>query len=174
MKLSPLDIQHQEFDSALNGYKKKQVRDFLERVADTFEDLLRDQQTLQGDLDKQDEKIEELQTGELELRRAVVSAERIGNEMKERAQKEVDLILKEANTERSGILQDAEAQLKEVRAELERTKREHKLFREQFRGMLRAYERSLDAQPESVQESAQEAHPNRKSSKASVVLEPND
>ncbi len=172
MKLSPLDIQHQEFDSAMNGYKKKQVREFLERVADTFEDLLRDNQNLRDELGEQQGKVEELQVGELELRRAVVSAERIGNEMKERAQKEAELIVREAETERGTILQDAEAQLREVRAELARTEREHKLFREQFRGMLRAYERSLDNQPEPAQRRAQE--PDERSSKASVILEPND
>ena len=148
MKLSPLDIQHQEFDSAMSGYKKKQVREFLERVADTFEDLLRDNQSLRDALSEQRERNEELQVGELELRRAVVSAERIGNEMKERAQREAELIVQGAKTEREGLLQDAEAQLREARSELKRTEREHKLFREQFRGMLRAYERSLDAQPE--------------------------
>ena len=172
MKLSPLDIQHQEFDSAMNGYKKKQVSDFLERVADAFEDLLRDNQILQGELDKQNEKIEELQTGELELRRAVVSAERIGNEMKERAQKEAELIVQEAQTERSGILQDAEAQLQEVRAELGRTEREHRLFREQFRGMLRAYERSLDNQPELTQQEERQSQNSKTTSKASAG-EPN-
>ena len=172
MKLSPLDIQHQEFDSAINGYKKKQVQEFLERVADAFEDLLRDNQMLQGELDKQVEKIEELQTGELELRRAVVSAERIGNEMKERAQKEAELIVQEAQTERSGILQDAEAQLQEVRAELGRTEREHRLFREQFRGMLRAYERSLDNQPELTQQEERQSQNSKTTSKASAG-EPN-
>ena len=148
MKLSPLDIQHQEFDSAVNGYKKRQVHEFLERVADTFEELLRDNQSLRDALNEQRERNEELQVGELELRRAVVSAERIGNEMKERAQKEAELIVEQAKTERGNILQDAEAGLGEVKAELARTEREHRLFREQFRGMLRAYERSLDAQPE--------------------------
>ncbi len=197
MKLSPLDIQHQEFDSAVSGYKKKQVREFLERVADTFEDLLRDNQNLRDELSEQREKNEELQVGELELRRAVVSAERIGNEMKERAQKEATLIVQEAKTERGTILQDAEAQLKEARAELRRTEREHGLFREQFRGMLRAYERSLDNQPEpsgargeqreqeveqpqevvqdTVHGATQNARePDRRVSGASVILEPDD
>ncbi len=181
MKLSPLDIQHQEFDTAMSGYKKKQVREFLERVADTFEDLLRDNQDLQNELEGQSERIEELQVGELELRRAVVSAERIGNELKEQAQREAELTVQEGRAKRDDILRDAEAQLHNLKAELERTRREHKLFREQFRGMLRAYERSLDAQPEPAQESAQgtrdEEAPDqadRRVSGASVILDPND
>ena len=193
MKLSPLDIQHQEFDSAVSGYKKKQVREFLERVADAFEELLRDNQDLHGELEAQSERLEELQVGELELRRAVVSAERIGNEMKEQAQREVELMVQEGKARRDGILRDAETQLQALRAELTRTEREHKLFREQFRGMLRAYERSLDNQPELVQsapkpaqageegsqhgsdtEQSAEQAADRRVSGASVILEPND
>ena len=181
MKLSPLDIQHQEFDSAMSGYKKKQVREFLERVADTFEDLLRDNQNLRDELSEQREKNEELQVGELELRRAVVSAERIGNELKEQAQREAELTVQEGRAKRDDILRDAEAQLQNLKAELERTRREHKLFREQFRGMLRAYERSIDAQPEPAQETVQETRDeeapdqaDRRVSSASVILDPND
>ena len=187
MKLSPLDIQHQEFDTAMSGYKKKQVREFLERVADAFEDLLRDNQDLQNELEGQSERIEELQVGELELRRAVVSAERIGNELKEQAQREAELTIQEGRAKRDDLLRDAETQLQNLKAELERTRREHKLFREQFRGMLRAYERSIDAQPEPVQETSsrdgQRSIPNseevpnqsdRRVSGASVILDPND
>lgn len=151
MKLSPLDIQHQEFDSAMSGYKKKQVREFLERVADTFEDLLHDNQSLRDELSEQKDKVEALQVGEIELRRAMVSAERIGNEMKEQAQREAELVLQQARAEKETILRSAETRLEEVETELARTEREHKLFREQFRGMLRAYERSLDSQPEPPQ-----------------------
>ena len=163
MKLSPLDIQHQEFDSAMNGYKKQQVRDFLERIADSFEELLRDNQSLEGELEAQGERLEELQVGELELRRTVVSAERIGNQMKEQAEREAKLTLQKAEADRDDILRDAEGQLREVKAELGRIERERNLFREQFRGMLRAYERSLDAQLELQGEPAGQ--------KASAVLE---
>ena len=166
MKLSPLDIQHQEFDSAMNGYKKQQVRDFLERIADSFEELLRDNQSLKSELEAQGERLEELQVGELELRRTVVSAERISNQMKEQAEREAKLTLQKAEADRDDILRDAEGQLREVKAELGRMERERNLFREQFRGMLRAYERSLDAQLELQGEPA-----GQKVSKASVILE---
>ena len=170
MKLSPLDIQHQEFDSAMNGYKKAQVRDFLERVADSFEELLRDNQSLESELEKQSERLEELQVGELELRRTVVSAERIGNQMKEQAEREAKLTLQKAEADKDDILRGAEGQLREVKAELGRMERERNLFREQFRGMLRAYERSLDAQPE-PHKVAEQGTSKQGTAKASVILE---
>ena len=40
MKLSPLDIQHMEFSRTVNGYNRRQVREFLERVADLFSKVI--------------------------------------------------------------------------------------------------------------------------------------
>ena len=147
MKLSPLDIQHHEFSTAMRGYDKAQVRDFLDGAAEALEDVLRENQTLKAELGKRDELIAELRSGESELRRAVVSAERLGSELKARAQDDAERVLQDARNERAVILRDAERELRDLKAEAARTEREHRLFREQFRGMLRAYERSLDSVP---------------------------
>lgn len=147
MKLSPLDIQHQEFDTSLSGYNRKQVRDFLARAADQLEDSLRENQSLREEIKKREERIEELQLAELELKRAVVAAERIGNEIKESAKREAGLIVREAEERRTTLLHGAEERLRQATAEISRLEREQRLFREQFRGMLRAYERSLDSLP---------------------------
>lgn len=144
MKLTPLDIEHQEFDGALNGYNKRQVREFLARVAEVFENSLRESQTLRKTLSQRDARIEELQLAEVELKRAVISAERIGNELKANAKREAELTLQEAEAARERMLRDAENDLKDAKAEFTRLENERRLFREQFRGLLRAYERSLD------------------------------
>lgn len=145
MKLSPLDIQHHEFSPAMRGYDREQVRRFLETAAEVLEDALRDNQTLRAELGKRDALLSEMREGEAELRRAIVSAERLGSDLKERAQADADRVVQAAHDERAAMLRDAELQLRELKAEFARTEREHRLFREQFRGMLRAYERSLDS-----------------------------
>lgn len=147
MKLSPLDIQHMEFGSGFGGYNKKQVRDFLSRIADEREELLREIQQLREEHQRKDERIEELQVAEVELKRAVIAAERIGNELKQNAKREAELMIKEAEQLRESVIRDAEVKLKEFRSELGRLETEQRSFREQFRGMLRAFERTLDAVP---------------------------
>jgi len=147
MRLSPLDIQHMEFQRTASGYHRRQVREFLERVAMEREELLREVQALREDLDRRDEQIAELQAAEAELQRAIIAAERIGNEIKENAKKEAQLVLQEADHLKQERLQGAEARLRSANAELARVERETSLFREQFRGMLEAYMRSLESQP---------------------------
>jgi len=142
---SPLDIEHKDFGRSLFGYDRQQVKDFLKRVADHTEDLVRQNKRLTNELDNKGTLIEELQTGELELKRTVVAAERIGNEMKNNAEREAHLILKEAEQQKEMVLREVKMRHKELTSEISRLERERDLFREQFRGMLRAFERGLDA-----------------------------
>jgi cell division initiation protein len=147
MKLSPLDIQHSEFAGGLNGYNRRQVRDFLEKVSAQLEDSIRENQALREEIAKREKRIEELQVAENELKRTVLAAERIGNEMKQNAKREAEIMIKQAELMKDNMIRDAEMRMKEVRYDLARLEKEHQIFREQFRGMLHAFERSLDTIP---------------------------
>ncbi len=147
MKLSPLDIQHMEFGRTVNGYSRQQVRDFLLRIADEHDLMVREIQALRDEMRSQDEKLEDFLASEADLKRAVIAAERIGNQMKENARKEAQLIVKEAEQLKEEIVREAERRLKSGRAELSRLERAQTVFREQFRGMLQGFERSLDNLP---------------------------
>lgn len=149
MRLSPIDIEHMEFPRGAGGYQQRHVRDFLERVASEVADLLREMQTMQNELDAARTRISELQTAEAELQRAVIAAERIGNEIKENAKREAKMILAEAERVRASRLSELDSAVDRSRADLDRMLRERSLFREQFKGLLSAYMRSLEASIES-------------------------
>lgn len=139
MKLSPLDIQHMEFERSVSGYKRAQVRAFLERVATEREELLKELQALREELSRREARIQELQSAEADLKRTVVAAERVGNQIKENARREAELIVREAD-----------AELREARSELRRLRDLEANFREQFRGMLRAFDQTLDRRPVTI------------------------
>lgn len=139
MRLSPLDIQHMEFERNVSGYKRSQVRTFLERVAGEREELLKEVQALRDKVAERDARIEALQEAESDLRQAVIAAERVANQIKENARQEATLIVREA-----------EAGLRSSRSELARLHNLQQTFREQFRGMLQAFERSLEIRTEAI------------------------
>lgn len=133
MRLSPLDIQHMEFERGMSGYRRAQVRAFLERIASEREELLKELQALRDQSAEQQRRIEALESAESDLRQAVIAAERIGNQMKDNAREEARL-----------IVESAQAGRRTVESELARLRALRDDFREQFRGMLHAYEVSLD------------------------------
>lgn len=133
MRLTPLDIHHMEFERGVSGYRRAQVRAFLERVAAEREELLKELQGLRDELAEQQRRVEALESAEADLRQAVIAAERIGNQMKDNARREAELIVQGAEADRATAEADV-ARLRTLRDD----------FREQFRGMLRAYLQSLD------------------------------
>jgi len=128
-----LDIQHMEFEKGVSGYRRAQVRGFLERVAAEREELLKELQSARDQLAEQQRRIEALESAEADLRQAVVAAERIGNQMRENARQEARLIVEQAEVDRRAIEADV-ARLRTMRDD----------FRDQFRGMLQAYGHSLE------------------------------
>lgn len=93
-RLTPVDIRRATFGSAFGGFKKAEVQAFLERVAKSMEEVLRDKRTLEeqmGELraqlmivdelraerDKMDERIF-LLTGEIEAYKDELEALRAG------------------------------------------------------------------------------------------------
>ncbi len=176
MKLSPLDLEHQEFARHWRGYDREQVSEFLGHAASTLEQSLRDNQQLhdrireletdleardtdlakqqrdaeetcdrlQQEIDKRDERIASLQASEQELRQAIVAAQRLSNDIKANASKEAELIVQRAKDEAEQLHQQNAQAKRMAQAELARLEHQVDLFKEQFRGLLRAYERSLD------------------------------
>lgn len=139
MRLSPLDIQHMEFEKGVSGYRKAHVRAFLERVAAEREELLKELQIARDQVDEQQRRIDDLESAEADLRQAVIAAERIGNQMKENAREEARLIVERAHAERRNVDVDV-GRLRALRDD----------FRERFRSMLAGYERSLDGTTSAV------------------------
>ena len=107
MKLSPIDIKHQDFKQALNGYNKAQVNDFLERVSEMLEQKVEEVKSLRIELAERDQKIKDLEVSELELKKAAILAERIGKEAKAQAEREAELILREAKAKGEDMLKAA-------------------------------------------------------------------
>jgi len=155
MKHTPLDVRHQEFANALSGYSKKDVREFLLSVADDLEEYERNIRAAQDRISMLETQVNELRQGEETLKRAVVSAERIANEMKLNAEREASLRIKNAEHQAQTLLQEAENQkeqllrealnkARDIRVEMERLRSQRSMFASQFKAMLQSYMENID------------------------------
>ncbi|MFN3266474.1 MAG: DivIVA domain-containing protein [Deinococcales bacterium] len=155
MKHTPLDVRHQEFASALSGYAKKDVREFLLSVADDLEEYERTVRAAQERITLLESQINELRQGEETLKRAVVSAERIANEMKLNAEREASLKIKnaehqaltlvqEAENQKEQLLREALSKARDIRVEMERLRAQRSMFASQFKALLQSYLDNID------------------------------
>ena len=144
MSFNPLDIRYQEFRRKVRGYDVAEVRAYLEQVADYVASLEEQLSACKERMEELEAALSKAREEEAELKRAVVAAERIARELRAQAEQEAKLIRAEAEAAKERTLREAMEHLKAVQREIERLKRERELFKEQFRGLLEGYLRSLE------------------------------
>ena len=145
MKITPLDIQQQQFRVKFRGFDMVEVDNFLDLVANEWEELLRENNRLKEENRQKAEKIEELKGAERELRNALVSAQQICEEMKNNARKEGDLIIEEAKGNARKIIDTGQSQAIELQTEISRLSRQREEFKASLKSMVEMHLRLIDS-----------------------------
>ena len=145
MKITPLDIQQQQFRVKFRGFDMVEVDNFLDVVANEFEELLGENNRLKEEGRKKLEKIQELEGAEKELRNVLISAQQICDEIKNNARKEGDLIIEEAKGNARKMMETAQAQAAKVEVEISQLKRQRMEFEVSLKAALDMHSRLLEA-----------------------------
>jgi|CXWL01.1.fsa_nt_gi cell division initiation protein len=146
MKITPLDIQHVEFQSKLRGYNREEVDRFLEGVAQTMDVLTRENAELKQKAAGLEGQLAELKKSEATLTSTLLSAQVMTDNMKQGAQREADLIVKQAEFRASELMRDAKGELGTMQRELMDIRRQRMFAIEKFRSTLRTFERMLEVE----------------------------
>lgn len=153
MKLTPLDIQQMVFKVSLRGYHRQEVQRFLEDIALTVEGLNRENQGLKEKLAHAEEQLAGLKKAEATLTHTLVSTQALADELKHAAQRDAELIMKEAEMKAGALLQDARAELIGAQREILELRKQRLVAIERLRSTLRTFERVLE-----IEEGDQDQH----------------
>jgi cell division initiation protein len=103
MRISAIDIKKQEFKKAMRGYDKSEVAAYLDTVANEFESLWRENESLKEQVAKIEEEkkalsaeIDVYRENEKTFQKAIVKSQDMAEEVLENAKKRAELIIKEA------------------------------------------------------------------------------
>jgi cell division initiation protein len=147
MKLTPLDIHHKEFRNSIRGYNQEEVDQFLDEVADEFERLFKENVDLSERLDAAMEKVRSYADMEKTLHNTMLAAQQSAEDVKAKASKEADSLLKDAEIKAKELVQAALAEKQKTQAEFMRIKQAEDEFRMAFRNVLERYMRELHSIP---------------------------
>lgn len=114
MRIAPLDLRQQRFRKAMRGFDRTEVVAFLTEAADDYEHALREIDRLRQDLARMEALLAEHREREANLRNTLLTAQRLADEMKEAAQHEAKIIIREAQGRADMLLQKAQARLDEI------------------------------------------------------------
>ena len=124
------------FGRALRGYNAEKVEQFRDQVAEELERLGR----VNADLDTKarsfHEQLRAFRERDKALNEALVSAQQLRAETREQAEREAQLLLKEAQAEGERIIEAARAEVRRMEAELDSLDRSRRTYLAQMRTLL--------------------------------------
>lgn len=111
--ITPMDIHNKEFETGFRGYDKASVDAFMAELVHDYETLYRENREMTDKIEQLEKRIAQYEKMEATMNDALVLAQETGENVKNSARKEADLIIQEAEQQRRHILEKAERQLRE-------------------------------------------------------------
>ena len=154
MRLTPLDIQQMVFKTRMRGYDCQEVKHFLEDLAQTVESLNHENGVLREKLSTTEEQLITLKKAEATLTHTLISTQAMADDMKEIAQRDAALLIKEAEFKASEMLREARQDLAGLQREISDIRKQRLLGIERLRSTLRTFERVLEIEEEDEEPSS--------------------
>ncbi len=158
MKITPLDIQHKVLDTQWRGYHKIQVDQFLEEIAESVEELTKENLVLKEKLSARDEELAQLKRAETTLTSTLLSTQSFVDQLKRGAQRDADLVVKEAELKAEEILAQSRTELVEMRRIISGLRQQRALVLDRLRSTLSSFHRliEIEEQPDATLEASLE------------------
>lgn len=148
MRVSPLDLRQHRFRTVFRGYDKTEVVALLTEASDDYEHALREVDRRRQDLIRVEVLLQEHRDREVNLRNTLLTAQKLADDMREAAQHEARLIVKEAQGRADLLLHKTQARLEEVEHDID----EMRLRRRTVEGSLEASIQALTHALEFIRE----------------------
>jgi len=144
MKITPMDIEQQQFGRSFRGYNEEEVDNFLDRIAKDYEEVLNENIKLKEETERLKSRMEEYSKMDETLRSALVNAQQSASNIKENVQKEAQVMIENAKIEAERIKQQAKQEIYDINNEIEALKKRKYLLLEKLKNTLKLHIRMLD------------------------------
>ncbi len=144
---TPEEIRRIEFEKVMRGYRPEDVEAFLDKVASNIEAQEKEKRELEDQLFALAEKVEALKGEEENIKKTLISAQKLGESIISEAHQKADLVLKEAQIKKNSILADAHEEHNYYESTIKRLKHEVSEFRETILTLYKTHIESLSTLP---------------------------
>lgn len=148
MNITPAEIREKRFKTKVMGYGTNEVDAFISMVADEFEELLKEADTLRDEVRRLDSDLELYKGREESIKKTMMTAQKVCDDMKKNAERECQIILSEAELRAEKFLGEANQRLAQTSNEILEMKRQRLRFEESLRSSLTTHLKLLDVSRE--------------------------
>ena len=146
MRITPMDIEQQEFTRSFRGYNEEEVDDFLDKIVKDYEELINENVRLNEEIERMQEKLKEFGEIEESLRSALLNAQKSAEEMKGRVESEAKIIIEKAELEAKSLKQQVFQKEDIMKNEIDNLRRYKYNFKEKFKSMLNLYLKMIETE----------------------------
>ena len=146
MRITPMDIEQQEFSKSFRGYNEEEVDDFLDKIVKDYEELINENVRLNEEIERMQEKLKEFSEIEETLRSALLNAQKSAEEMKGRVESEAKIIIEKAELEAKSLKQQVFQKEDIMKNEIDNLRRYKYIFKEKFKSMLNLYLKMIETE----------------------------
>ena len=134
--LTPLDVRRYEFGRKVRGYDPERVDEFREQVADELERLTRLNQDLEQKARGFHDQLKSFRDRDKALNEALVHAQQLRADIREQAEREAQLLMREAQAEADRIVGNTQADIRRLEDELAALDRFRRNYLAQMRVLI--------------------------------------
>ena len=118
MRIAPLDLRQPKFKTAFRGFDRTEVVAFLTEAATDYEHALREIDRLRQDLSRMEGLLAEHRERETTLRNTLTTAQKLSDGLKDAAENEARMIVREAQGRSDLLLQKAQVRLEQIERDI--------------------------------------------------------
>ncbi len=144
MTLMPEDIQSKQFHVRFRGFDVEEVDGFLEQVAENFLMLLEENRTLKASIEAMTQELAGFRQDESTFKNAILSAQKVADEMKKKSRSDVNRMLMQANADVTQLKDEANREIAALEARVDQLKGMQVKIMADLRTVLNGYLDQLD------------------------------
>jgi cell division initiation protein len=144
MALTPQDIQSQQFHIRFRGFDVDEVDDFLEKVSEDYLTVIQENKQLRERLEDMKNDLNSYRGEEKSFQKAIVSAQQIAEQMKEKSERQAEELVANAREEAERLVNQAHQEITVLEKQLDSLKARKSVLRDELRTFLQGYITQLD------------------------------
>lgn len=150
MEFISTDIRQQKFKVRFRGFDMRAVHEFHDQLSDEFTALQSRNERLARDIKRLEKENHAYREREETFKRALVSSQKVMEQMKENARKSAELIIGHAEVKAEKTLNRAHTRLAQLHEDIAELKRQRIQLETQIRSILEAHSRLLEVEKQEM------------------------
>ncbi len=147
MKLTPLDVQQQQFRKKLvSGYDRREVDTFMELVRNEMEELITENMNVKQQIKDKTESLNEYKDREQTIKETMLTTQQLKDDIHANAVKEAQLIIADAKIKAEEIINGAQGRYMEIINEIKELRRQKIQLEANMKAVLEVHLKMLDTE----------------------------